>query len=291
MLKLISRYVIVLVFFCSLSSLFAENKNRLNIATKSDKVDVFRKFVVFIPSFNNETYCKDNLNSVFEQTYENYRVVYFDDKSTDSTYERVLKIVMESGKSDKVIIVHNQFNQKNIKNLYDCVHQYCSDDEIVVNLDGDDFFAHPDVLKNLNAYYQSDDVWMTWGSYKVLSTNELGEHAAPISKKELKYGDIRSLPYCYSHLKTFYAGLFKKVKKEDLLFRGEFIKLVVDLPTMFPLVEMARSHAYYIPEILYIYNDKNPLSERNIVARQDCIDVSNYVFSLPRYDSLSTRDW
>lgn len=291
MKKKMSRYFIMMGIFSSLS-LFSVNKNsELNIAKKYNKIDSFRKFVVFVPSYNNEAFCKKNLESIFNQTYKNYRVVYFDDKSTDSTYQKVCEIVANSGMVGRTTIVRNLKNQKNLKNLYDCVHDHCLDDEIVVNLDGDDFFAHVNVLKNLNAYYQPDDVWMTWGNYKHWSTDRLGEHAAPIKKTTLKLGTVRSRPYCYSHLKTFYAALFKKVKKEHLMYKGKFIQLAPDLPTMLPLIEMSSTHAYFIPEVLYIYNDRNPISEGHVTIRQDYFDVRDYVFQLPSYPALKKRDW
>jgi Glycosyltransferases involved in cell wall biogenesis len=48
--------------------------------------------VILIPSFNNEHWCKENLESVFRQQYNNYHVVYIDDCSTDGTFARVQEI-------------------------------------------------------------------------------------------------------------------------------------------------------------------------------------------------------
>ncbi|MCF7852604.1 MAG: glycosyltransferase family 2 protein [Simkaniaceae bacterium] len=287
---LMHSFAVLLLFF-TFPSFASIKKNPFNIAKTSSEIAVSRKFVVFVPSFNNEKFCEKNLQSIFDQTYENYRVVYIDDCSTDETFKRVSKIVSESGKMDKVIIVRNPVNQKNLNNLYDCAHKYCSDDEIIVNLDGDDFFAHSDVLKHLNAYYQSDDVWVTWGSYIHWSTGAKGKHSRPVRTRALQHSVIRNLPYCYSHLKTFYAKLFKNIKREHLMFNNKFIQLAPDLPTMLPLIEMARTHAFFIPEVLYIYNDQNSLSEHHVVRRQDYQDVFKYVFSLPAYEAIQKRDW
>jgi CDP-glycerol glycerophosphotransferase len=48
---------------------------------------------VFILSYNNEPYnrYKANLDSVFQQNYENYFVVYVNDVSSDRTGELVQK--------------------------------------------------------------------------------------------------------------------------------------------------------------------------------------------------------
>ena len=44
-----------------------------------------RSIVVIIPSYNNVRWVEKNLMSVFEQKYENFRVIYIDDCSTDGT--------------------------------------------------------------------------------------------------------------------------------------------------------------------------------------------------------------
>ena len=48
-------------------------------------------FVFIIPSYNNEKYYKKNLDSVINQTYKNWRIIYIDDASTDNTFELVKK--------------------------------------------------------------------------------------------------------------------------------------------------------------------------------------------------------
>ncbi len=43
------------------------------------------RFVIVIPSNNNKDWYQKNLDSVFNQRYLNYRVIYIDDGSTDNT--------------------------------------------------------------------------------------------------------------------------------------------------------------------------------------------------------------
>ena len=76
----------------------------------------------------------------------------------------------------------------------------------------------------------------------------------------IENNSIRKFKWVTTHLRTFYAGLFKKIKLEDLLMDGEFFPRCADLSTMFPMIEMAGYHIKFIPEVLYLYNDRNPLS-------------------------------
>lgn len=280
------------IFFLIFNSLYSnQTHSNLNIANKHAEITVNRKFVVFVTSFNNENFCEKNLQSIIDQTYQNYRVIYVDDASTDRTNLFVNNFIEQSGLKDKFTIIKNTINVKAIANLYKIINESCFDDEIIVNLDGDDFFSHSDVLRDLNAYYQSDDVWMTWGSYISWSTGKKGEHALPVPKKVLKEGKIRKYGYCQSHLKTFYAKLFKAIKKEDFLVDGEFPWKSPDLFMMFPLIELAGLHAFYIPDVFYIYNDINPISERYFQDLRYYLKVVNYTHSLKPYPPILSRDW
>ncbi len=44
-----------------------------------------KPFVFIIASYNNSEWYKNNLDSVFAQDYENYRIIYIDDASPDGT--------------------------------------------------------------------------------------------------------------------------------------------------------------------------------------------------------------
>jgi len=48
-----------------------------------------KSLVVVIPSFNNARWCRRNLESVLDQAYPLYRVIYIDDASTDGTPDLV----------------------------------------------------------------------------------------------------------------------------------------------------------------------------------------------------------
>ena len=54
---------------------------------------VEKPIVVVIPSYNNERWVENNLTSVFKQNYQNYRVIYVDDCSTDNTYKHVMELI------------------------------------------------------------------------------------------------------------------------------------------------------------------------------------------------------
>jgi len=67
----------------------------LSIETQEIQHIPEKPIVVVIPSYNNSKWCDWNLSSVFQQKYNNYRVVYIDDCSNDNTYELVTEKVKQ----------------------------------------------------------------------------------------------------------------------------------------------------------------------------------------------------
>ncbi|MCL5875976.1 MAG: glycosyltransferase family 2 protein [Candidatus Dependentiae bacterium] len=219
-------------------------------------------FIVIIPSYNNEQWCQINLKSALEQKYDNYRVMYIDDCSTDRTGELITEIADNHPSRDKLTIQTNATRRGALANLYDAIHS-CPDKAIIVTLDGDDWFANDRVLERLNQAYADSDVWMTYGSYISWPQNSRDPWIHPLPASVIVANSYRSYQWVTTHLRTFYARLFKMVKKEDLLHNGEFFQMTWDMAFMFPMLEMAKGHAHYIDDILYIYNRSNPIGDRN----------------------------
>ena len=237
-----------------------------------------KPFVIVIPSYNNARYVDRNLQSVFAQEYTNYRVVYIDDASSDGTHEKALAY--------PVTLIRNAENQKALANLYQVIHGL-RDEEIVVLLDGDDWLFHTKVLQTLNRYYQDSKVWLTYGQYITYPQGEKGISREPLTRWRTRsegwFG--KETDWCFSHLRTFYAGLFKKIKRSDLEYQGEFFSSAWDLAMLFPMVEMAGDHAVYVPDILYVYNQETTLSDGK-VHKEEQLFFNRYIRSLPVYPRI-----
>lgn len=217
-----------------------------------------KHFVFVSASYNNVEWCERSLASVFAQEYTDWSMIYIDDASTDGTGELVEQYVAEQGMSDKVTIIHNEQRMLHCYNQYHTIHA-CPDDAVIVILDGDDWLAHERVLTMVNQEYQ-DDVWITYGQFRYFKRGALG-CSRQIPQEVLENNSIRKHPsWITSHMRTFYAGLYKKVKLEDLMYEGNFLPMSVDAAVMLPMIEMAGWHSRFIKEVIYIYNDANSLS-------------------------------
>lgn len=224
-----------------------------------------KSLVVVIPSYNNARYYKRNLDSVLSQRYKNFRVIYIDDQSPDGTGELVEVYLKQHSLGvhsliSRVQLIKNTQRKGALGNLYDAIHS-CKDEEVIVTLDGDDWFAHHDVLARINREYQEHDAWLTYGNYISFPWVRFGI-CAPIMPNVHSMSSYRRTPWVTSHTRTFYSWLFKKIKKEDMQENGAFLGVTWDMAFMFPMLEMAGAvHVRFIPEVTYIYNVATPLND------------------------------
>jgi glycosyltransferase involved in cell wall biosynthesis len=241
-----------------------------------------RKMVVVVPSYNNSKWFERNLSSVVGQQYSNFRMVYTDDCSPDSTGQLV-EDYLAKHKHENVTLIRNTERKGALANLHSMIHD-CQDDEIVLTLDGDDWLAHPNVLSRVNKEYQDDNVWMTWGQYQ--DTNGGLGCSRIIPAHVIQRGNYRRFRWCSSHLRTFYSWLFKRIKKEDLLHHGKFYSMAWDLAFQLPMLEMAGGRGRFIPDVLYIYNIENPIQDykTNIDLQQG---LERIIRSKPPYQRLN----
>lgn len=245
----------------------------------------YKHFVILIASYNNEKYVKNNiLSAIQDYPDEYYRIIYIDDCSTDKTYEKAKKIIAESGKEHLFTLIHNTTNKGALCNHWNAIHNLIHPDEIVVILDGDDLLAGDFVLRYLNNVYSTHDIWMTYGQYQELNAKNIGFNKS-MPDYVVKNNAFRRYPDIPSHLRTFYAKLYQNIKVEDLMLDGEFLVMCADMATGIPMIEQARDHFMFIPDVLYLYNDLNPLSDHR-KSRKIQMDIDRFVRSRPIYKPL-----
>ena len=63
---------------------------------------------------------------------------------------------------------------------------------------------------------------------------------------------------------------------------GNYFSVASDLALMFPMLEMAGNRQEFIKDILYVYNDRNPISDHNI-RRKDQILAAKEIREKKRY--------
>jgi glycosyltransferase involved in cell wall biosynthesis len=213
-----------------------------------------KSFVILIHSCNDKDFVKKNLDSVFTQSWDGFKVIYIDDASLDGTADLVEKYIQKNSLHQKISLIKNEIPAGILSNLQKGAKQ-CSPDQILLLLEGSDWLAHRQVLEQLNAVYADPNVWLTYGQYCSYPDYSRGDAVyIPLSAIE-NPSHIRSTFAC----KTCYAGLLQQIKEEDSGATSPHQILLA------ALLQLAHLHASYIPDIHYIYNTQH---KKNILPKQ-----------------------
>ena len=119
----------------------------------------------------------------------------------------------------------------------------------------------------MNTVYQDENIWLTIGSY-------IAKRRSPIYTQhpieDTRTYRLTEKRYVW-HPRTYKYKLFRQIKDEDLRDRdGNYYKVVGDVATILPMIEMAGPNRIKILEkVLYVYNDANPMCDYKLrIAEQ-----------------------
>lgn len=247
-----------------------------------------KHFVIVICSYNNKDWYIYNLNSVFSQTYPHYRVIYIDDCSPDNTHELVKEYLTTRNLEHVVTLIKNDQREGAMFNHYQAI-QLCKDNEIIVCLDGDDWFAQDDVLEYLSNIYADESIWLTYGQFCNWPTGERG-WCEEIPQHIIDSHSFREFGFVSVQLRTYYAWLAKQVKLEDLISEHStncsFFPIACDVALMFPMLEMAAHHFKFITKILCQRNVATPINDFKMNPELQ-INTMNFIAAKKSYCPLT----
>lgn len=103
--------------------------------------DIFPKVTIMVPTYNQEKFIQEAVESALRQDYGNLEIVIADDCSSDGTVAAVEKFLNDP----RVRYFRNEKNLGRVGNYRDTLF-YKSTGDWVVNLDGDDYFTSSDFI-------------------------------------------------------------------------------------------------------------------------------------------------
>lgn len=281
------------------------------------------KFIVVIAGYNVAPFINRTITSVLTQTRNDWVCYYVDDCSTDHTPD----VARHAAAGDQRIhIIENREKKYLLRNTADAINLALPDPkDVVVCLDGDDWLAHEEVLSRISREYEHG-AWMTYGSYAGSVSGKRGEECKAYPRWVTSMRLFRWSPWRASHLKSFKVRLWQKIKPSDLTITpdqmhmfirkkcwmgqigvvrrlsqvahldlvdpsGRYFRRCVDKVTMFPMLEMAGTRAHFIPDVLYIYNQRNTETPKVKDQAADIPRYSNrfirhYLKTCPRYKTM-----
>lgn len=234
---------------------------------------------ILTTTYNCENFIERCLYSIMTQSFSNFKCYITDDISDDNTISKIEKII-ENDK--RFVLIKNEKKLYQVGNYDNIIRKMnLHDEEICVEVDGDDWLPHPNVFEYINEIYKDNNVWMTSGSFKY-SDGRNG-----FAKKPENVSEIRRSTFTLSHLRTWKSWLWKRINPNDLYdSKGNYWSIAGDLSFMFPMYEMSGEKNFrFIEDILYIYNETNPLNEHK-VNMSKVIETSNIIRNKSPYHKI-----
>lgn len=182
-----------------------------------------KSFVFLIYAYNQGPWIQKTLQSVFEQDFDHFRVIFIDDGSKDDTYNQAVSFIVENNQAEKSLIIRNQ-DKIGYSSCLNQIIKTLLEQEIVIPIQAKDWLCADFCLTHLNSIFQDPNIWMVKTkavTYPWYKTENLG-------------------------LQAFYAGASKAKKTDTPFFQKEFNN---------ELVDVLDNQTAYLEEILLIINE------------------------------------
>lgn len=247
------------------------------------------KFVIITTVYNVAKWLPININTLKMQSYDNWECILIDDHSTDGSFELCKRL---SSGDDRFSVIQTAVPNGGQGDAFlHAIDSFQFDDEdVVVEVDGDDWLSSVFVLQYLAAIYELPNVWMTYGQYQIYPTGKLGGHYTMDIRNDVDSANLhRNAPFPYSHLKTYKYHLLSKLNREHLIDpnTGRAWSKAWDHALCLPMVEMAgKDRIHRCDDILYVLNRADELQNEGKVSVKEQKEIEQKIRSLPRYDKL-----
>ncbi|MDJ0651956.1 MAG: glycosyltransferase family 2 protein [Simkaniaceae bacterium] len=212
-----------------------------------------KTFTFIVLTRNDVQTIERNYESISTQRCDHFNIIYIDQGSNDGTIELLREKV---GSKDEIQIIECKERYEAYETYYQVVFK-CPDDRVIVHLYGSDWLMHEDVLSFLSQSHAQPDVWLSYGQYIDYLNYQKGV-IDPKPKRNLCKNRVQKAPWVVAPLKTYDAGLFKKLHVE-----GDFFLSIGDENAFFsPMAELGKAHVRFIPEVLLIHSEKREGNRR-----------------------------
>lgn len=231
-----------------------------------------------------EPYIDRCLTSIRSQTRKEWEAYV----TIDPCGDRTLECACTARDGDPRIHIHaNPVQQFSMVNLIEAVRRSGSDPEdILVVLDGDDWFATVNSLQIIWGTYLKYACWMTYGSWESDHPNMPGRWPAYPEGTV----DFRGHEWLGTAVRTWKRWLWERI--DDSAFRdvnGNYFRVTEDRAAMLPMLEMSgTAKARHIPDVLMFYNRSSPYACAS-VRRDEMLANAEYLSHLPGYPRLLVK--
>ena len=233
---------------------------------KHTKFDKNIKFSILTPLYNTpETFLREMIESVINQTYENWELCLVD--ASDNNHKYVSKIVCEYSKKDKRIKYKKLAKNLGIsENTNECIKMATGD--YIGLLDHDDILAPSALFENMNAIsiMNADVLYSDELTFQGSLDNIVNVHYKP----NFAIDNLRAINYI-CHFTVFEKKLLNEVRVFYSKYNGS-----QDHDFILRLTEVA-NNVVHIPKVLYFWRSHPNSVASNIDAKQYAVEAGHNV--------------
>jgi glycosyltransferase involved in cell wall biosynthesis len=240
------------------------------------KINPEQKIIVISPFWNAAPYIAKCIESIASQDYDNYIHYLVDDCSDDEGLSNARQAIdqLPADLQQKFVLIKNQKrNGSAVANQVTMIKNLGLDDnDIIMLLDGDDSLANRnDIFTYYNELHQDAD-FVYGSSWSMVDNIPLISQPYPPEIKDSKnYRNYRfnwNMPY--THLRTYKAKLIKDIPESEFKDEsGQWFKAGGDNSTFYnPLEQCDPARIFVNSDIVYNYNDINPLNDYKINGQE-----------------------
>ncbi len=262
-------------------------------------------FLVVTPFHDAERFIAQNAQRTLAQVYDDFRVVFIDDASTDRSLALLEDTIRQhpETRSKEIHVEKNATRQGSLANTHRAILTYGKPQDVILLVDGDDWLTHEDVLTIVHARYQRDACWIMYGGaiwkpedYQTFESSRYSaEEIANLRISLLEsWGSLRT-KWKVQHLLTFRHALYQQLGALDpdwscLKDRdGCFYKMAGDVAIMLPLIELAgEQKTQHNRSKIYVYNQHGQ-NERELDGRER-LWIEREIFAQPSFPRLLSLD-
>ena len=247
------------------------------------------KFNIVVPTYNTQNWIARCIHSIKIQTHQNFDCIIYNDASTDATGE-VIDKYFENFPDSRFKVIHNSENRKALHNIVEgfrLLETEKDPDSVLLVIDGDDFLFSEFSLELVSCVYENQPVMLTYGNYIHWPTGETRTNCEKFPQEIVKNNAFREYKFVSSHLRTFKSRLWNSINDDDLRdIDGSYFKTGWDVSFMIPMLEMAAERHIFIPNVLYVYNRWNPISD-DVINSADQGRVDRLIRTRKKYSPIS----
>lgn len=225
---------------------------------------------VITPLFNSENYISETINSVINQTYQNWELLLIDDGSTDKTVEIVTNFM---AKNPNIKLLKNDINLGAAISRNKGID--AAQGDYIAFLDADDIWK-PEKLQVQIKFMQAQNGLVSFSSYE-----QINKYGQPLNllikalpeltyKKQLKSNYIGNLTGMYN------AKVLGKIKAPNLRKRQDWLLWLSAIEKSGkPAIGIQESLAYYRVRTDSMSSNKMNLLKHNYLVYRKGLGFSN----------------